>query len=114
LSIAGTSPLSQWLADFKTACASFDYAEERRKKIPALGAIVKEKSAAATKEFWARNQHKLVNAREPIPVPRITEIREQIEIEQIHEDYQPALNALAINTPGPRPCRSQSGQRSAS
>jgi hypothetical protein len=39
-----TSPLSDWLAAFKTACLNLDLENERQKKIPALALTVKERT----------------------------------------------------------------------
>ena len=68
-----TSPLSDWLAAFKTACLNLDLENERH--IPALALPVKEKSALLIEDYWNRNRSKPDGERERFP--KVTDIPQQ-------------------------------------
>ena len=88
------NPLAVWLVAFKTAFETLKRAEDRRGEIPALGVIVKQKSAAAGAEYWERNRCKSDAERERYP--QVRDIPEQCVIERIGEDIITAFNEVCI------------------
>jgi hypothetical protein len=85
--------LAQWFIEFERACKALDSALDNRKRIPELGQIARRKYSELREEYSRRNHDKL--ARDWGPMPRLTDIPEQDEIEQIHSSYVEALNAYA-------------------
>jgi hypothetical protein len=85
---------ADWLVAFKTACRNLDVESDRRMRIPTLGSVVKQKSDVQIKSFWSRNRSKPDGEREPFP--KVTDIAEQREIEQIAEAWAAAQTQVVI------------------